>query len=321
MHQPTVKSLHAVSWSPGSADTSLSMVVVFAGLDLSIKYTVNFVCAVTLNAKGMSLTLLSHFLPLPWCSFSHLVLFLAHIGDTWAIIALCSGRVTMAAEPRPARSLICVLLALKYPAKKQYERPYNAWWMLSCSQETPVHFLWFKTTKQKRCKQIKFAHNTVSKEMDNDSNSVLNIVRCSFRWPTRNAMRLYLSLKKSHFYYYAPLIKLGHSISLILYSHNSCEFIKQKIAIHLTFFTKEIVAITPYWVGIWKLDVCASGTEQEFGVESQEGAGNKFYSCERIRFISHSCQGAGPRGHRHLVKPLHFTLHTAWQGVSQNRRQ
>lgn len=48
---------------------------------------------------------------------------------------------------------------------------------------------------------------------NNDFNSVLNIVLCSFSWPARAEMRLYLSFQKSHFHYYAPLIKLGQSTS------------------------------------------------------------------------------------------------------------
>lgn len=45
--------------------------------------------------------------------FSHLVLFSARIGDAWPIIALCSGRAAMGAQPWPVRSLVCVSLAVK----------------------------------------------------------------------------------------------------------------------------------------------------------------------------------------------------------------
>lgn len=41
-----------------------------------------------------------------WCLFSHLALFSADIVDAWAIIALCSGRVTIGAEPQPAQDVI-----------------------------------------------------------------------------------------------------------------------------------------------------------------------------------------------------------------------
>lgn len=45
--------------------------------------------------------------------FSHLALFSARIGDAWPIIASCSGRATMGAQPWPARSLACVSPAVK----------------------------------------------------------------------------------------------------------------------------------------------------------------------------------------------------------------
>jgi len=62
------------------------------------------------------------------------------------------------------------------------------------------------------------------------------------------------------------------------------------------------------------------------GSESRGSTEQVFFSffltvVERIRFISPSCWGTGPVGHRRLMKPLHFTLHTSWQGVSQNRTQ
>lgn len=129
---------------------------------------------------------------------------------------------------------------------------------------------------------------------------------------------------KSHFHYYAPLIKLGHGISLTLHGHHSCEIIEQKITIHLTFFTGDIVAITPDWVGIWKLDVGASGTGQELC--SREGAQSNFFFpplflMERIRLSSRSCCVAGPGGHRRPVKPPRITVHSARRGGSRNRRQ
>ena len=80
----------------------------------------------------------------PWCSFSHLVLFSAQIGDAWAIIALCSGRVTMGAEPWPAQSLVCVSLAVKYTPNERYVRD----GCCHCSEKAPVHFRCYSA---KRC--------------------------------------------------------------------------------------------------------------------------------------------------------------------------
>lgn len=62
----------------------------------------------------------------PGCSFSHLVLFSAQIGDAWAIIALCSGRVTTGAEPWPAWSLVFVSLAVKYTPNGRHERQHSS---------------------------------------------------------------------------------------------------------------------------------------------------------------------------------------------------
>lgn len=96
----------------------------------------------------------------PWCSFSHLVLFSAQIGDAWAIIALCSGRVTMGAEPWPALSLICVSLAVKYTPNERYERQHSSVHdgYCHCSREPAVHLDEIYNTA-KRYKEIKFAHN------------------------------------------------------------------------------------------------------------------------------------------------------------------
>lgn len=77
-----------------------------------------------------------------WCSFSHLVLFSAQIGDAWTIIALCSGRVTMGAEPWPARFVVCVSLAVKYTPNEQYERQHSSAHdgCCHCSWKAPVHY-------------------------------------------------------------------------------------------------------------------------------------------------------------------------------------
>lgn len=88
-------------------------------------------------------------------------------------------------------------------------------------------------------------------------------------------MRLYLASQKA-ISIISPTYQTGtRHLSPTLYGHHSCEITEQKITIHLTFFfffcAGELAAITPDWVGIWKLDVGASGTGQE--LPSREGAG------------------------------------------------
>lgn len=97
----------------------------------------------------------------PWCSFSHLVLFSAQIGDAWAIIALCSGRVTMGAEP--SVSPLCLTGCETHPPpNEQNERQLRPWWMFSMFLwGTDTFFAMIYNNLAKICKQIKFAHNTV----------------------------------------------------------------------------------------------------------------------------------------------------------------
>lgn len=119
MHQAPVKLLLAVrplrSFCGRQEKTALFVFGSQMLLDLTFHKVHDFLTsALMLNVLGVSLSVLSHFLPLQWRSFSHLVLFSAKIGDAWATIALCSGRVTMGAEPWPVRAFVRVSPAVKY---------------------------------------------------------------------------------------------------------------------------------------------------------------------------------------------------------------